>query len=119
MSDIRRKTINGNEYMFVNRFRGNRSGFVHETELFKNSRSIGSNRIQYYNRTWECYTYQTVMKGCIRELMEAIENDHEMTWKHEHGIKRLTKEKRKVMEDDFYKNQPVHYAELAELYTML
>lgn len=119
MSDFVRKTVNGNEYMFINHFRGNRSGFVHETELFKNDRLIGSNKVQYYNRTWECYAFQTVMKGCVRELMEEIENIYEMRYRTEHGIKRLTKEKRKVMEEEFYKNQPANYAELVELYDML
>ena len=119
MSDFVRKTVDGNEYMFINRFRGNRSGFVHETELFKNDRLIGSNKVQYYNRTWERYTYQTVMKGCVQKLMDEYENAHDTAWKLEHNVKRLTEAKRKEMDEHFFKNAPAEYGELLELYTML
>lgn len=117
--DIVKKTIKGNEYMFVNSFRGNRSGFVHETELFKNDRLIGENKVQYYNRTWECYTYQSVMIGCVRMLMEENFEDFKTAWKNDHGIKRLTEVKRKAMMEDFENNPPIDYAELKELYNML
>lgn len=117
--DIVKKTVNGNEYMFINNFRGNYSGFVHETELFKNDRLIGKNKIQYYNRTWECYTYQSVMKGAVHILMDDEEKAYKTAWKENHGIKRLTAEKRNAMENDFWKNMPESYKELADLYSML
>lgn len=117
--DIVKKTIKGNEYMFVNSFRGNRSGFVHETELFKNDRLIGRNKIQYYNRTWECYTYQSVMKGCVSRPMEELFEEFKTTWKNDHNVKRLTEAKRKAMMEDFENNPPINYAELKELYDML
>ena len=119
MNEYVKKTVNGNEYLFINSFRGNRSGFVHESKLYKNNRLIGENKIQYYNRTWERYTYQSVMKGIVSTLLDDCENDYKTAWKEEHGIKRLTKEKRMVMENDFWKNQPKNYAELAELGAML
>lgn len=117
--DIVKKKINGNEYMFINHFRGNRSGFVHETELFKNDRFIGENKIQYYNRTWECYAYQSVMKGCVSMLMEEIFENFKTAWKNDHNIKRLTEAKRKAMMEDFENNPPIDHAELKELYSML
>ena len=119
MSDLTRKNINGNEYLFINSFRGNYSGFVHETELYKNDRFIGENKIQYYNRTWECYTYQSVMKGLVYDLMENYIEDYKDTWKNTHGIKRLTEAKRKEMMEHFESNTPEEYAELKELYAML
>lgn len=117
--NVTRKTVNGNEYMFLNAFRGNRSGFVHETELYRNDRLIGYNKIQYYNRTWECYTYQSVMKGCVSALLEDCREAHKNAWKKDHNIKRLTEAKRKEMEEDLENNPPVNYAELKELYKML
>lgn len=116
---VTRKNINGNEYMFINSFRGNRSGFVHETELYKNDRLIGRNKCQYYNRTWECYTYQSVMKGCVRDLMDEFMENFKTNWKDTHEVKRLTEAKRKAMEEDFESHMPVYYAELKELYSML
>ena len=117
--DIVRKIINGNEYIFYNSFRGNRSGFVHETELYKNNYNIGWNKMQYYNRTWECYTYQSVMKGLVSSLMESAMEEFKNAWKESHGIKRLTKEKKESMMEDFKNNPPMEYSELEELYKML
>ena len=117
--DIVKKTINGNDYIFYNSFRGNRSGFVHETELYKNNYNIGWNKVQYYNRTWEVYTYQSVMKGLVSYLLEDCRKAYKTAWKNEHGIKRLTEEKRKAMQEDLEKNPPANYAELMELYAML
>ena len=119
MSDITRKTINGNEYTFFNSFRGNRSGFVHETELFKNDRLIGRNKIQYYNRTWECYTYQSVMKGAVHMLMDEAFEDFKTAWKNDHEIKRLTAKMKDDMMENLKNNPPMEYAELKELYELL
>lgn len=116
---IVKKTINGNEFEFVNSFRGNRSGFVHETTLFRNGRMAGANRIQYYNRTWESYEYQSVMKGCVRELLEDCRTAWETAWKNNHGIKRLTEAKRNIMMEEFENDMPKNYAELKELYAEL
>lgn len=119
MENTKMFTINGNEYIFVNMFRGNRSGFVHETELMKGNWIIGTNKVQYYNRTWECYTYQTVMKGCVSKLMESAKEEFVTAWKTAHNVKRLTEAKRTAMEEDFKNNMPEDYAELKELYAML
>lgn len=119
MSDIIKKNINGNEYLFINHSRSNRSGFVHETELFKNNSLIAEDKIQYYNRTWECYRYQTVMRSVISRLTENLKDNFISNWKENHGIKRLTETKRKLMEEDFKNNTPEFYAELEELYSLL
>ena len=47
MNEYVKKTVNGNEYLFINSFRGNRSGFVHESKLYKNGRLIGENKSLY------------------------------------------------------------------------
>lgn len=116
---IVRQDVNGNEYMFINSSRGNRSGFVHETELQRNGMVLGENKIQYYNRTWERYTYESVMKGLVRELMNECFEAYKTAWKNEHEVKRLTEEKRKLMQKDLQADPPKNYAELAELYKML
>lgn len=45
--------------------------------------------------------------------------DFKTEWKESHGIKRLTKQKKEVMMEDFQNNKPTEYAELEELYNML
>ena len=116
---IIKKEINGNEYTFINSFRGNRSGFVHETELQRNGFVLGGAKIQYYNRTWECYTYQSVMKKIVNELVGICEKAFETAWRNDHNVKRLTKAKKDEMWEDFMKNTPKNYVELLELYEML
>lgn len=118
MSTIK-KVINNNEYEFVNHFRGNRSGFVHETKLYRNNVLIGEHKIQYYNRTWERYEYQSVMKSITRILLDSEFEDFKTKWKNYHDIKRLTKTKEEIMMQDFVEHKPVLYEELQELCTML
>ena len=114
---ITRKTINGAEYEFINSSRGNRSGFVHESELYKNDRLIGRNKCQYYNRTWECYTYQTVMKSLVYNLMEELKESFKDSWKEAHGVKRLVEAKKKLMMEDLEKMPS--YMDLKALYSLL
>ena len=116
---ITKNIINNNEYTFINSSRGNRSGFVHETKLYKNNSLIGEYKQQYYNRTWEAYTYQTVMKAVTRILLDAEFETFKTMYKRQHDIKRLTKDKEAVMMQDFAENKPEIYAELQELYAML
>ena len=91
---IRKITINGNAYEFINDSRNTRSGFAHDTTLFKNGEEIGRATAIYYNRTWECYRYQTVMKKCVRGLIDEKYNDFIVAYKAENNIKRLTAGKR-------------------------
>lgn len=116
---ITKKVINNNEYEFVNRSRSNRSGFVHETSLYLNNRLIAENKIQYYNRTWECYQYQSVMKGVLRTLLDEEFEWFKRSYKKVHNIKRLTKAKEEAMMQKFAENKPSFYEELEELYKTL
>lgn len=109
--------VNNNEYEFINNSRGNRSGFVHETKLYKNSMLLATNKVQYYNRTWEVYTYQTVMKGCVSGLMNSLKEEFKTDYKELHGIKRLTASKAEKMLAEL-ENMP-EYKELKELYNFL
>lgn len=117
--DIRKTTINGKEYMFINSFRGNRSGFVHETELYCNDFFMGRKKIQYYNRTWECYCYQTVMKSVVCDLLEEIKRKYRIAWKEAHGYAMLTEVRRMQMDKDFEENPPKDYVEILKLYESL
>lgn len=119
MADITKRTINGIEYTFINTSRGNRSGFVHETELYGGTAFLGRAKCQYYNRTWECYTYQSVMKNLVSGLMGEERETFERRWKEAHDVKRLTATKRAEMEQDFAENPPTAYANFKALYDSL
>jgi hypothetical protein len=111
-----RKLSNG--YQFVNNSRGNRSGFVHETTLFNNNGlEVGNYKIQYYNRTWECYQFQTVMKNCISKIIEEKKDNFIRLAKEKYNIKRLTKEKREQAEQVFEEMEQIK--ELRKMYKEL
>ena len=95
-----RKLKNG--YQFVNNWKSNRSGFVHETTLFNEyGRELGRYKCQYYNRTWECYEYQTVMKNCIYDLIEKKKKAFIQRSKEKKGIKRLLQKEKEIILQHF------------------
>lgn len=106
-----------NGYEFVNNSKGNRVGFVHETTLFKNGYEIANAKIQYYNRTWECYTYQSVMKKCISNLLEDKKERFINNYKYNNNIKRLTQNKKEQVLKDFEELEGVK--ELNKIYATL
>lgn len=58
---------NGNltNYKIVCSYKSNRTGFKHIANLFISCYELAETSIQYYNRTWESYTYQTVILKAI------------------------------------------------------
>lgn len=98
---IRKIKVNGNEYQFVNSSRNTRSGFAHDTVLFKNDYEIADYSCHYLNRTWECYQYQTVMLMCVDEEIDREYNRFIENYKYINGIKRMTAEKRCLADIEF------------------
>lgn len=89
------ENVNVNGYEFINEFGGTRNGFYHKTVLLdKNGFKIAEYRINYINRTWEAYTFQSVMKNCVYTLIENRFDNFLKLAKQKHGIKRLSKEKK-------------------------
>lgn len=73
---------------FKNSYGSTRSGFYHKTELYIDSEFILECKCNYLKRTWEAYTYQSVMKDALYNAIE-VEILREKRLK---GIKRLTKQ---------------------------
>ena len=63
-------TIEGKEILFLNNWRGTGSGFMHETELYIDGWQAAAARCHYINRTWERYSYQSVMLEAVHKLQE-------------------------------------------------
>ena len=98
------ENVNVNGYEFENEYGGTRNGFYHKTILKdKNGNEIAENKINYLNRTWESYTFRTVMQNCVYTLIENKFVDFLRLAKEKYGIKRLSKTKkeqaRKVFEN--------------------
>lgn len=115
--EIRKISLNGNEYQFVNNSRSTRNGFAHDTTLFIDGREHGKASCYYLNRTWESYRYQTVMQRCISNIIDANEEDYIAVYKADNDIKRLTAEKRGQIIKEFYEQENIK--ELLEVYELL
>ena len=86
---IYRFSIEGNNVEFSNSWRGTRSGFMHETELYINSCHVMAARCYYINRTWERYSYQSVMLEAVHKLQEEETEREKRRFKQIHGMKNL------------------------------
>jgi len=55
------------EYNIVCNSESTYYGFRHIATLHKNGHSIAKSKICYYNRTWECYEFESVLSKIIGE----------------------------------------------------
>lgn len=81
--------VNNKDYNFIAAFRKNKNGFVHECELHIGFQQF-DNKTQYYNRTWECYEFQSVMCSALYDYKEYVINHLKETFLAERGYKRMT-----------------------------
>lgn len=92
--ELKKMTVQGREVEFVNNWRGTRSGFAHDTAMFVDGRRVAEDTCHYINRTWERYTYQSVMRSAVYRLLE----DREIILRHrfmqEKGYKKLTAQRK-------------------------
>lgn len=79
--------------------------------------TIARNKITYYNRTWECYRYQSCILGAICQLIEDRKKELIDDWKLQHNIKRASaSEKEMAIADDLllaeYREMYEHFKNL-------
>lgn len=110
--------VNGNKYDFECSYTKNYSGFKHISKLYLNGKYIVKAERQYYNRTWEQYEYQSVMKQIIRLMLSDIEQVYIDKFKLEKGYKRMT-DKRKVEFNNYIKDNTDYNNQIEELKTVL
>lgn len=89
--------INGNltNYKIVCSYKSNRTGFKHTANLFISSYQLAETSIQYYNRTWESYTYQSVILQAINIALEETKEKIKRTTLQEIGEKTLRSQRAK------------------------
>lgn len=67
-----------------------RSSWGHKAELIHNNNyTLNKYKIRYYNRTWETYQYQSVIKSVLYDYMTQLINDYINDYKQQNAIKRL------------------------------
>jgi len=64
-------TVDGKLYAFELWRYDNQSGFVHFALMSKDGVEIANAKAQYYNRTWERYTGQSVFKECVSWALKS------------------------------------------------
>lgn len=88
--DTFKKEINGKSFTILCNYWGTRNSWGHEATLYVDSQKIKSYKIRYYNRTWESYTFQSVINACIYNTLKELEENLKALFKKERGFKRLT-----------------------------
>lgn len=112
--EIKRFKIGDTEFEFVCEGWETYRAWGHEVHLFKNGYEISSYRIRYYNRTWECYRFQSCMLCAVETAMDKIMSREIENYKYRNNIERFKKgEKQRVIEDVRMNNED--YKALIEL----
>ena len=106
--------VGENVYKFECEFVEKRNGFGHVARMHKNNMHIKTAKAHYLNRTWENYTYQSVMKQAVYEMIDQTKSGLDFTHKNETGKKRMPK----GMREELYNACPI-IAEYKELLTKI
>jgi hypothetical protein len=83
------------EYEIVAYSYETQSSWGHKATLIKNgTHELNRYKITYYNRTWECYQYQSVIKSVLNDYISYLIDEYINDYKALHNIKRLKKSQR-------------------------
>ena len=82
--------------------RDNRSGFVHEASMYEEGRAYATaaTSVQYYNRTWEEYAFQSAIGSIVDDLERRERERIRRVWMGERGYERMTAKRRAEFEAD-------------------
>lgn len=114
---IYNKEINGVKFTFVCESWKTRNSWGHQVTLYKNDIfTVGRVKIRYYNRTWERYQFQSVIKSVIFDAIERIKAAAKVAFKALHDYKVMTK--KRAAEFTEYLTKDPAYNMYNELYRM-
>ena len=66
------------------------SSWGHKAELIRNNNyTLNTRKITYYNRTWEKYEYQSVIKSVLSDYIDYLIKDYINDYKTQNNITRL------------------------------
>lgn len=104
MSELKEMIIDNTKVVFVNRSENTNYGFRHISEMFINGGFASKGARQYYNRTWEKYRFQSVMKTTVYKLINEKQEYLKDCYKSDNNILRMTKKHKDTLEETFMKN---------------
>lgn len=114
---IYNKVINGVKFTFVCESWRTPNSWGHEVTFYKNDTfEVGRVKIRYYNRTWECYQFQSAIKSVIYNAIEEIKAAAKKVYLSVHNYKVMTKNRAAAFLE--YLKQDNTYNMYNELYRM-
>lgn len=115
---IYNKVINGVKFTFVCESWNTRNSWGHEVTLYKNDTfRVGRAKVRYYNRTWECYQYQSAIKSVIYNAIEEIKAVAKKEFLTLHNYKVMTKKRAAEFSEYLAKNSDYKiYNELFKMF---
>ena len=79
----------------------NSQSWGHTAVVFKDNYELSKSKIRYYNRTWERYTYQSVILDALYDAIKSRQSRLIADYKNTTGVSRMTKRKKEeVVECD-------------------
>lgn len=74
------------------------SSWGHKAELIRNNNyTLNTYKIRYYNRTWEKYEYQSVIKSVLNDYIDYLIKDYINDYKTQNNITRLKSQQREEL----------------------
>ena len=104
------KTIKIKDFTFICFFKNTRSGFKHEAQMLINETFVSEATQHWVNRTWESFTYQSVIRNCVQNYIAQIEYGIETDYKKENNIIRKTKKHSEKLNELFNQNSEIKEA---------
>ena len=103
--EIRVKKVNGKKFEFVNEYYETSNSWGHKSTLLINGAEWESVKIRYYNRTWECYTYQSVMYKVLGEYKDRMLKRFLENYLYNNGKTRFGKGEKEKTIKEFEKSE--------------
>ena len=75
----------------------NAQSWGHTAVVFREDKEISKSKIRYFNRTWERYTYQSVILDALYDAIKRRENYLIINYKDITGASRITKRKKEEL----------------------
>lgn len=108
--ELRKMQIDGKEVEFVNACRNTRSGFAHDTTMFIDGRQREQATCIYYNRTWECYTYQSVMQSAVYHMITNRKDYLKDKFKRDNNYTKLTSKRQAELDSVINADEEIRFA---------
>ena len=85
-------------YVIVNYSGWTKSGFYHESILLHYDSEVNRSKINYINRTWECYLFQTSMQSVVSKVKDKLVKEYLQYFKIKFNVTRMTAKNKEQFE---------------------